>query len=145
MRKPAGYKSDSTGTQWYKNFASLETALRAQDRLLDQGYRANVNSIGGRYRVVVSKEDPYSNPGRRTMTKAQRMAKAKRAGSARRKANAVKAFLKKMNPARKVPEAVKVTRLKGGGFTVKPVRNLGRLRRIVRRTVRRVTRRRARR
>jgi hypothetical protein len=84
------------------------------------------------------------NPGRvnKRMTKAQRRAKAKRAGSKRRKANAVKAFLKKMNPASKVPAAVKVTKLKGGGFTVKPIKkNFGRLRRIVRR----VTRRRARR
>ena len=56
------------------------------------------------------------------MTKAQRRAKAKRAGAERRKMNACKVFLKKMNPSRKLPGAVRVKRLKGGGISITPVK-----------------------
>lgn len=56
------------------------------------------------------------------MTKAQRAAKAKRAGAKRRKANAAAAFLRKMNPGKKLPAAVRVKRLKGGGISVTPIK-----------------------
>lgn len=56
------------------------------------------------------------------MTKAQRKARAKRAGAVRRKANAVKAFMRKMNPGKKAPVAVRVKRLKGGGISVTPLK-----------------------
>lgn len=56
------------------------------------------------------------------MIKAQRSARAKRAGAKRRKAAAITQFMKKMNPSRKVPAAVRVKRLKGGGFSVTPVK-----------------------
>lgn len=56
------------------------------------------------------------------MTKAQRKARAKRAGAVRRKANAVKAFMKKMNPGKPAPAAVRVKRLKGGGISVMPLK-----------------------
>lgn len=56
------------------------------------------------------------------MTKAQRKTKAKRAGAVRRKANAVKAFMRKMNPGKKAPVAVRVKRLKGGGISVTPLK-----------------------
>lgn len=56
------------------------------------------------------------------MTKAQRAAKAKRAGAKRRKANAAAMFLKKMNPGRKLPAAVRVKRLAGGGISVTPIK-----------------------
>ena len=46
------------------------------------------------------------------MTKAQRKVRAKRAGAVRRKANAVKAFMKRMNPGKKAPVAVRVKRLR---------------------------------
>ena len=60
------------------------------------------------------------------MTKKQRSARAKRAGAARRKANAVKAFLRKMNPARyRKVKAVRVRKNKGGSITIIPVK-LGR-------------------
>lgn len=66
------------------------------------------------------------------MTKAQRSAKAKRAGAKRRKANAAAAFLRRMNPGKKLPAAVRVKRLKDGGISVTPIKlNRGGLRRLV--------------
>ena len=57
------------------------------------------------------------------MTKKQRSNRAKRAGAARRKANAVKAFLRKMNPSRyKSVKAVKVRKNRGGSITIIPIK-----------------------
>jgi len=55
------------------------------------------------------------------MTKAQRKARARRAGASRRKANAVKSFWKKMNPGRKTKE-VRMRRLRGGGISITPIK-----------------------
>jgi hypothetical protein len=55
------------------------------------------------------------------VTKKERSARAKRSGAKRRKRNAVATAWKKMNPGKKMPQAVRVKRLKGGGFTVTPV------------------------
>ena len=72
-----------------------------------------------------------SNP-RGRMTKAQRAARAKRAGAKRRKANAITSFYRKMNPGKSVPDWVRVKRLSGGGFSVIPVKtNVRRRRRIL--------------
>lgn len=64
----------------------------------------------GRYDAI--RQAKKSNPAR---------ARAKRAGSLRRKANAAKKMLKVMNPASK-PKAVRIRRLKGGGVTITPVK-----------------------
>lgn len=70
------------------------------------------------------------------MTKAQRKSRAKRAGAVRRKANAVKAFMRKMNPGKKAPVAVRVKRLKGGGISVTPLKmNRGGLKKITKRAI----------
>lgn len=55
------------------------------------------------------------------MTKKQRSARAKRAGSVRRKATAAAKMLKVMNPASK-PKAVRIKRLKGGGVSIVPIK-----------------------
>lgn len=70
------------------------------------------------------------------MTKAQRKTRAKRAGAKRRKANAVKAFMRKMNPGKKAPVAVRVKRLKGGGISVTPLKmNRGGVAKVTRRAI----------
>lgn len=56
------------------------------------------------------------------MTQRQRRARAQRAGARRRKVNAAVVAWKKMNPGKKLPAAVRVKRLTGGGFSVTPVR-----------------------
>ena len=56
------------------------------------------------------------------MTKAQKKARAKRAGAKLRKSRAATAFLRKMNPAMKKVEGIRVRRLKGGGYTVTPIK-----------------------
>lgn len=57
------------------------------------------------------------------MTKTQKKAKAARSRKKSLKARAAHALLRIMNPAGiKKVRAVRVTRLKGGGVTVKPVK-----------------------
>lgn len=56
------------------------------------------------------------------MTKAQLSARAKRAGARRRKVNAAVVAWKKLNPGKKLPAAVRLKRLAGGGFSVTPVK-----------------------
>ena len=56
------------------------------------------------------------------MTQRQRKAKAKRAGARRRKVNAAVTAWRKMNPGKRLPAAVRVKRLTGGGFSVTPVK-----------------------
>jgi len=56
------------------------------------------------------------------MTKTQRRASAKRAGAKRRKVNAAVVAWRRMNPGKKLPAAVRVKRLAGGGFSVTPVK-----------------------
>ena len=55
-------------------------------------------------------------------TKLSRKVKAQRAATKRRVANALSKYLKQLNPARKVPTAVRVKKLKGGGVTITPVK-----------------------
>jgi hypothetical protein len=66
--KPSGFKNDSTGTQWFKKYSSLTAANAALERLREQGYRGNVNFIGGSYRVVLRK-DSFMNPTKRSTRK----------------------------------------------------------------------------
>ena len=67
------------------------------------------------------------------MTQRQRKAKAKRAGARRRKVNAAVTAWRKMNPGKRLPAAVRVKRLTGGGFSITPVKvNLG-IRKIMKR------------
>lgn len=65
--------------------------------------------------------DVSSNPCRKNPTKAQKREKAKKASAARRVALALAKFLKQANPAMKTTSAT-VTRLKGGGFTIRPIK-----------------------
>lgn len=57
------------------------------------------------------------NPG----TKAERAVRAQKASAKRRVAVALAKFLKQANPAMKTTGAT-VTRLKGGGFTIRPIK-----------------------
>ena len=77
------------------------------------------------------------------MTKTQRKAKAATAARKRSRAKAAVALLKKLNPGRSLKGVthVRVTRTKGGGVSVKPVKPPT----ARRSTKRRATRRRARR
>lgn len=56
------------------------------------------------------------------MTQRQRRNRAQRAGARRRKVNAAVTAWRKMNPGKKLPAAVRVKRLAGGGFSVTPVK-----------------------
>jgi hypothetical protein len=56
------------------------------------------------------------------MTQRQRKARAQRAGARRRKVNAAVIAWKKINPGKKLPDAVRVKRLTGGGFSITPVK-----------------------
>ena len=58
---------------------------------------------------------------RKNPTKAQKREKARKASVQRRVAVALAKFLKQANPAMKTAGAT-VTRLKGGGFTIRPIR-----------------------
>jgi hypothetical protein len=56
------------------------------------------------------------------MTKSQRRSKAKRAGARRRKMNAAVTAWRKLNPGKKLPDAVRIKRLGGGGFSIIPMK-----------------------
>jgi hypothetical protein len=58
---------------------------------------------------------------RKNPTKAQKREKAKKASVKTRVANALAKFLHQANPAMKTSGAT-VTRLKGGGFTIRPIK-----------------------
>ena len=60
-------------------------------------------------------------PKRKNPTKAQKREKAKKASVQRRVAVALAKFLKQANPAMKTAGAT-VTRLEGGGFTIRPIK-----------------------
>jgi hypothetical protein len=62
-----------------------------------------------------------SNPCRKNPTKAQKREKTRKASVQRRVASALAKFLKQANPAMKTAGA-SVTRLKGGGFTIRPIK-----------------------
>ena len=62
------------------------------------------------------------------VTKAQKREKAKKASVKTRVANALAKFLHQANPAMKTSGAT-VTRLKGGGFTIRPIKAVKRGRR----------------
>jgi hypothetical protein len=70
----------------------------------------------------------YANPGRKNPTKAQKREKAKKASVKTRVANALAKFLHQANPAMKTSGA-SITRLKGGGFTIRPIKAVKRGRR----------------
>lgn len=55
-------------------------------------------------------------------TKAERTVRAQKSAAKRRVAVALAKFLKQANPGRKVPVNVRVKRLKGGGFSITPVK-----------------------
>jgi len=61
------------------------------------------------------------NRARKNPTKAQKREKARKASVQRRVASALAKFLKQANPAMKTAGAT-VTRLKGGGFTIRPIK-----------------------
>jgi hypothetical protein len=79
-------------------------------------------------RKVSSLSVAMSNPSRRNPTKAQKREKAKKDSAARRIALALAKFLKQANPAMKTAGAT-VTRLKGGGLTIRPIKAVKRGRR----------------
>jgi len=56
--KPRGFKTESSGTLWYKEFKTYKAAKRKETQLLAQGYRALVNTMGGKWRVRVGMDDP---------------------------------------------------------------------------------------
>lgn len=55
-------------------------------------------------------------------TKAERAVRSQKASAKRRVALALAKFLKQANPGRKVPANVRVKRLKGGGFSITPIK-----------------------
>ncbi len=122
--KPAGFKTDSTGNQWYKAYGSLQTASKALEKLEARGYRGAVNFINGRYRVVLGK-DSFMNPSprKRRLTKKEKKVRAARTAKRSRVAKAAVALVKKVNPGViKRTQGFRVKRLKGGGVSVIPVK-----------------------
>ena len=57
----------------------------------------------------------------RKKSRLQRLKESTKRGKAKRISTALKNFLRKANPAMKTAGA-KVTRLKGGGFTIRPIK-----------------------
>jgi hypothetical protein len=100
-------------TGWFdsRQFAQYEAAT-----LRHQGHK--------RVRVVTRK----GNPSGGRVTKAQKREKSKIKAAKRRVAVALAKFLKQANPAMKTAGAT-VTRLKGGGFTIRPIKAVKRGRR----------------
>jgi UDP-N-acetylglucosamine:LPS N-acetylglucosamine transferase len=70
----------------------------------------------------------WSGPARKNPTKKQKREKSRKASVQRRVAVALAKFLKQANPAMKTAGAT-VTRLKGGGFTIRPIKAVKRGRR----------------
>jgi hypothetical protein len=106
------------GTRKNPTKAELEAAGR---RLL--GYPKKKKS-GGRYSAYTSeaalqKALAKSSARRSNPSKAQKREKAKRKAKASRIMAALKNFVRKANPA---ATGASVTRLKGGGFTIRPIK-----------------------
>jgi hypothetical protein len=80
--------------------------------------------MGDRSMSDYARRKRKKNPG----TKAERAVKAQKASKQRRIVVALKKFLEKANPAMKTAGA-SVTRLKGGGFTIRPIKAVKRGRR----------------
>lgn len=55
--KPKGFKTESSGTLWYKEYVSLRAAEKKLQELLHEGYRANINFLNGKHRVRVGMDD----------------------------------------------------------------------------------------
>jgi hypothetical protein len=75
----------------------------------------------GRVRIKKRRVGFRGNSARRE-TKAERLMRLQRKARKRAAANAAGQFLKKLNPAKAMPGAVRVKRLKGGGVTITPVK-----------------------
>jgi hypothetical protein len=92
-----------------------------------QRQRGNEYPTGTRYKALAYHSDAFQkfersgrlNPSR--STKAQKREKAAKTAAKRRVAVALAKFLKQANPAMKTAGAT-VTRLKGGGFTIRPIK-----------------------
>jgi hypothetical protein len=108
------YTADSRGTQGtrglvYAGEVTASTAVSATRKA------RKVFPHYSRYKVV-------SNSARRkNPTKIQKREATKKASAKRRVAVALAKFLKQANPAMKT-EGATVTRLKGGGFTIRPIK-----------------------
>jgi hypothetical protein len=100
------------------------TAARDKVRALNAIMRAKTPASRQRaLRALDSVNARKSNP-----TKKQKREKARKASVRRRVAVALAKFLKQANPAMKT-EGATVTRLKGGGFTIRPIKAVKRGRR----------------
>ena len=107
-------------------------SMRKFKRLLKgtaQGGRTKMTKSD--WQEVASTLGRDAGPGvrrRANPTKAQKREKAKKASAQRRVALALAKFLKQANPAMKTAGAT-VTRLKGGGLTIRPIKAVKRGRR----------------
>jgi len=87
-----------------------------------KGYqRVQVKKVRGLWNIVWSPRLTRAYDSRKNPTKAQKREKARKASVKRRVATALANFLKQANPGSKATSA-KVTRLKGGGFTIRPIK-----------------------
>lgn len=129
MNKPAGFKTEASGTIWSKRYASLGAATRALEKLEAKGYSGAVNFLNGSYRVRLRVDSWMDNPRptrRKNPTKAQKRAKAKRAAAKTKVASALATFLKRANPGAKLAGA-KIQKLGGGVLKITPIKlNAGR-------------------
>jgi hypothetical protein len=87
----------------------------------------DMRAMGGSGLRVVTIAKPQ-NAARKNPTKAQKREASRKASVRRRVAVALAKFLKQANPAMKT-EGATVTRLKGGGFTIRPIKAVKRGRR----------------
>ena len=103
--KPAGFKTESSGTLWYKEYTSLRAAEKKLQELLHKGYRANINFLGGKHRVRVGMDDgPEYNPSIR------RYKKGRLSGFEAATGRAVKFFRRKGSATRKARRSRRTTR-----------------------------------
>ena len=99
---------------------TLEFLGRAYGHNRAQAQREAVRLYGKG--VHIGTQSRSDNPGGSKMTKKQRKAKARSGARKRRIAKAAGALLKAVrNPGKKI-FGVRVTRLKGGGVSIKPVK-----------------------
>jgi hypothetical protein len=92
--------------------AELKRFWKDRDKAMREGDRRGTKA----YMDRMDAPTPRKNP-----TKAQKREKAKKASVKTRVANALAKFLHQANPAMKTAGAT-VTRLKGGGFTIRPIK-----------------------
>jgi hypothetical protein len=114
------YTADSRGTQGTRGLVYAGEVLAPSAAVATRKARKAFPHYS-RYKVV-------SNPARKNPTKAQKREKSKSKAAKRRVAVALAKFLKQANPAMKTAGAT-VTRLKGGGFTIRPIKAVKRGRR----------------